>query len=140
MLIRLDKLLSLRKTLQQSYLAELQANYDLSPKRAAPRDPFIQKVEQEVLANLADEAFSVSELAQLLFLSRSQLNRKIKAATGMNTSLFIRHLRLLEARKLLRTSNRTVSEVVYEVGFNSPTYFSQAYKEQFGHKPSEEKS
>ncbi|WP_367389556.1 two-component regulator propeller domain-containing protein [Lewinella sp. LCG006] len=137
-LIRLEKLLHLRKTLQQVYLTELKASFELNQINKHSKHPFIQKVEQEILSNLANEDFSVNELSRALLLSRSQLNRKIKAATGMNTSIFIRHIRLLEARKLLQSSSYTVSEVVYAVGFNSPAYFSQAYKHEFGHNPSEE--
>ena len=57
----------------------------------------------------------------------------------MSTSLYIRHLRLLEAQKLLQDSDLSVTEILYQVGFNSPAYFSQAYKHLFGHNPSEER-
>lgn len=139
LLIRLEKLLALRKALQKKYLEELTNKYGFHPIEDQPRDPFIEKAEQAILANLSQEDFSVNALADILCLSRSQVNRKIKATTGLSTSLFIRHIRLLEARQLLKSSDLSVSEILYQVGFKSPAYFSQVYKNQFGRNPSDER-
>lgn len=139
LLIRLDKLLLVRKTLQQKYLEELKERYGLGHIEVKPGNNFLGQVETAIVKHLSDDSFSVNELAEIIHLSRSQLNRKIKASTGMSTSLYIRHLRLLEAQKLLQHSDLSVTEILYQVGFNSPAYFSQAYKNLFGHNPSEER-
>jgi AraC-like DNA-binding protein len=68
-------------------------------------------------------------------LSQSQLYRKIKALTLLSTAAFIRRVRLQEGKRLLETTELTVSEVAYEVGFTTPGYFSDAFLEEFGTRP-----
>ncbi len=139
LLIRLDQLLATRQVLQQKYLAELSEDLASPVEPERPSQHFIHKVRQLVLDHLSDDRFSVNELAASLHLSRSQLHRKIKALTGMSTSNYIRHIRLLKAKELLQSSDETVSEILFKVGFNSPAYFSQAYKKAFGISPSAER-
>jgi signal transduction histidine kinase/ligand-binding sensor domain-containing protein/DNA-binding response OmpR family regulator len=139
LLIRLDKLLATRQTLQQKYLEELNTGINQPSTTESPSQHFVHKVEQLVLEHLSDDSFSVNELATLVHLSRSQLHRKIKALTGMPASNYIRHIRLLKAKELLQTTDESVSEILYQVGFNSPAYFSQAYKKAFGISPSAER-
>ncbi len=68
-------------------------------------------------------------------LSRVQLYRKVKALTGYSIVELIRITRLKKARTLLRGGEKTVSEVSYEVGFSSPSYFNKCYKDYFGQTP-----
>ena len=70
-------------------------------------------------------------------MSRSQLFRKIKALTGQSPSLFIRAIRLERGKELLQTTEMSISEIAYEVGFSTPAYFSDAFLEAFGVRPSE---
>jgi len=62
---------------------------------------------------------------------------KIKAITGKSTSIFIRSIRLQYAKELLATTDKTVSEVAYESGFNDPSWFSRAFKNEFDFSPSD---
>ena len=94
-------------------------------------------LENIILGHLEEEDFSGNELAQELFISRSQLYRKIKALTGKSTSLYIRFVRLQKAKELLASNTLRISEVAYRVGFKSPVYFSQVYKDTFGESPTE---
>jgi AraC-like DNA-binding protein len=71
-----------------------------------------------------------------LQLSNSQVYRKIKAITGKSTAVFIRSIRLQYAKELLKNTDKTISEIAYEVGFNNPSWFSRAFKEEFGYTPS----
>jgi AraC-like DNA-binding protein len=84
---------------------------------------------------LQDEEFSIEDLGEALYLSRSQLHRKIKALTGKSTTLFIRSIRLQKARVLLESTDLSISEIAYRVGFKSPTYFSQIFKKEVGSSP-----
>ena len=68
-------------------------------------------------------------------LSRSQLYRKIKALTGMSTAIYMRFVRLQKAKELLGSSELSITEIAYRVGFNTPVYFSQSFKEVFGESP-----
>ena len=99
----------------------------------------IGKLRQIVLDNLKNEQFGVEDLAAKYGLSRSQLHKKLKKSIGKSVSQFIREVRLEEAMKLLIDSDLTVSEVAYDVGFSSPTYFSTCFKEYFGYSPAESK-
>ena len=62
---------------------------------------------------------------------------KSSAGTGKSTAVFIRSVRLQKAIDLIRTTDKTISEIAYDVGFNDPSWFSRAFKEEFGYAPSE---
>jgi signal transduction histidine kinase/ligand-binding sensor domain-containing protein/DNA-binding response OmpR family regulator/AraC-like DNA-binding protein len=98
---------------------------------------FLQRVEQAVERHLDNGEFSVEMLSDEVALSRAQLHRKLKALTGEAPSDFIRGLRLRRAHVLLAARAGTVSEVAYQVGFNSPAHFSTSFSRQFGYAPSE---
>lgn len=134
--IRLHHLLALRKTLQQKYSEQFLAG-TAEEISIQEEDPFITKARAIVLAELDNEDFSLHELSEQLFLSRSQVHRKLKAVTGLSTSIFIRNIRLEAAKKLLISSELTIAEIAYEVGFKTPNYFSQIFKETFGKAPSD---
>jgi len=135
LLIRTEKLLDVRRTLQLKYQDNLQD--DKEPLPAPEKDAFIRKAEQLILEHLEEDTFSVHELAGLLFLSRSQVHRKIKALTGLSTTIFIRRVRLQKASKLLADDHLTVAEVAFQVGFKSPVYFSQVFKDAYGESPTD---
>lgn len=99
----------------------------------------VNKLRQIVLDNLKNEQFGVEDLAREYGLSRSQLHKRLKKSIGKSVSQFIREVRLEEALKLMKDKELTVSEVAYEVGFSSPTYFSTCFKEYFGYSPGETK-
>ncbi|MBT8263346.1 MAG: helix-turn-helix domain-containing protein, partial [Bacteroidia bacterium] len=103
----------------------------------ANNNAFIDKLRAIVLENYANEQFGVSDLVEQFGMSRSQLHRKLKSATGQSISQFIREFRLDQALELLRTEDITASEVAYKVGFNSPTYFNTRFNEYFGYPPGE---
>ncbi|WP_425236529.1 helix-turn-helix domain-containing protein [Ulvibacterium sp.] len=100
---------------------------------------FTAKLRQIVLDNLKEEQFSVEDLSAEYGLSRSQLHKKLKKSIGKSVSQFIREVRLDEGLKLLQETDLTVSEVAYEVGFASPTYFNTCFKNYFGYSPGEVK-
>lgn len=137
LLIRMENLLELRKQLQHKYSQTLLTDTSLLAKQEQIQDPFLEKAELAILDHLEKENFSSEELAKALFLSRSQLHRKIKALTGKSTSIYLRMIRLREAQKLLSNTSLSISEIAYKVGFKSPVYFTQIYKDTFGAPPSE---
>ncbi len=135
LMIRLHNLLEIRQTLQQKYSSALISNQAVGATRNK-EDTYIGKVEVIVMRHLEDAAFSIHDLARELHLSRSQMHRKLKAMTGMSPAIYIRHVRLQQARILLGTTDLSISEIAYQVGFKTPVYFSQAFKETFGKSPS----
>src|SRR6056297_3487990 len=98
---------------------------------------FIEEAEALVLEHLANEQFGVSELADAMNMSRSNLLRKIKKQTRLSASQFIRQVRLKEAMELLKEDSSTVSEISYQVGFGSTSYFIKCFREQYGYPPGE---
>lgn len=98
---------------------------------------FIQQLEGVILEQLSNEHFGVSELAAAVNMSRSNLLRKVKKETDLSASQFIRQVRLVEGMKMLRESSLTVSEVSYQVGFGSTSYFIKCFREHYGHPPGE---
>ena len=94
---------------------------------------FINAVEQ----NLGNSEISVEDLASMLGLSRVQMYRKIKALTNYSPAELLRNTRLEHAARLLKTTQRTVSEIAYEVGFTAPGYFTKCYREYFNEAPSD---
>ena len=97
----------------------------------------LEKLRQIVLENLQNEQFSVEELSQTIGVSRSQLHRKLKKLTKKSISQFIREIRLEKALELLRADVASVSEIAYQVGFSSPTYFNSSFRNYFGYPPGE---
>jgi DNA-binding response OmpR family regulator len=136
LLIRSRKLLELRKRLRERY-ATLQPPALAEDKGLQMEDAFLQKVLEIVTQHLSDIDFDMDRLSRSLGMSRSQIFRKIKALTGKSPSLFIRAIRLNQAKELLQTTDMNVSEVAYEVGFSTPAYFSDTFLETFGIRPSE---
>jgi signal transduction histidine kinase/ligand-binding sensor domain-containing protein/DNA-binding response OmpR family regulator len=137
LLIRIKKLINLRKILHDKYAAS--ENLIIKPTKqiASKNEAFIQKVITEINKNIKNVAFNSTVLAENLFLSESQLYRKLKALTNTSTALFIRKIRLQKAKTLLETTNKSVSEICYETGFNEPSWFTKVFKQEFGYLPSE---
>jgi TolB-like protein/AraC-like DNA-binding protein/Tfp pilus assembly protein PilF len=103
----------------------------------ARKSTFIEEAEALIQKNLANEQFGVSQLADAMNMSRSNLLRKIKKQTRFSASQFIRQVRLKEAMKLLKEDSSTVSEISYQVGFGSTSYFIKCFREQYGYSPGE---
>lgn len=100
-------------------------------------DPFLMKFRDFIEQNLSDSDLSVETVGAELGLSRVQLYRKVKALTGQSPVELLRTARLQKGRELLQTTDKTVSEVAYEVGFTAPSYFTKCFKDEFGMSPSE---
>uniref|UniRef100_UPI0040485703 helix-turn-helix domain-containing protein n=2 Tax=Roseivirga sp. TaxID=1964215 RepID=UPI0040485703 len=98
---------------------------------------FLNQLTRVVEEHLADENFGVSELAEAINMSRSNLLRKLKKSTGLSVSLFIRQVRLKRAMALLQSSSQNVSEVSFAVGFSSTSYFIKCFREAYGFSPGE---
>lgn len=133
---RLEQLLFLRKKLirkfQQGEVSKVIAK---QPKNAETK--FITKVIELIHEELDNSTYGSSELSLKLGLSESQVYRKLKAITGKSTAVFIRTIRLQKAKELIEVTDKTISEVAYETGFNDPSWFSRAFKQEFGVAPSD---
>ena len=93
-----------------------------------------------VKAGMGNPDLSVDMLASEMGMGRSQLYRKIKALTNYSPVELLRNLRLKHARELLTTTEKSVSEIAYEVGFSAPAYFTKCYREMYGETPTDIRS
>ena len=100
---------------------------------------FLDRLRQLVQEQMADSDFGVESLASDMSLSRVQLYRKVKALTGRTPVDIIRLSRLNRAKVLLAQGRKNISEVAYDVGFSSPSYFTKCFKEEYGMLPGEVK-
>ena len=100
---------------------------------------FITRFKEVVEARLADSDVSVEDLAADMNLSRVQLYRKVKAISGSSPVELLRTARLNRAYQLLLTTDKSVSEVAYSVGFTAPSYFTKCFKEEYGMVPGDVK-
>ena len=98
---------------------------------------FADRFRRLIEENMSDSELSVEELGSKMGMSRVQLYRKIKALTNYSPVELLRIARLKKAASLLASSEKTISEITYEVGFTSPSYFTKCYKEYFGESPTD---
>ena len=98
---------------------------------------FIKQLRKAIKNHIPDADYSVEDLGDEMGLSRVQLYRKVKALTGYSVVDLLRKARLAKAKHLLETTDMNISEVAYEVGFTTPSYFTKRFKEEYGIKPGE---
>lgn len=100
-------------------------------------DQFFNKINQVVEKFYTDAAFNVDHFAAEMFVSRSQLYKKLKAITNLSANDFINVYRLKKSVELLKKGNLQISEIAYSVGFNDPKYYSRVFRKFFKYSPSE---
>ncbi|WP_339841977.1 ATP-binding protein [uncultured Maribacter sp.] len=136
---RLDQLILVRKKLMKK-LEKSGYSSLLNEEFEDPQTKFLKQIIESVHTHLDDANFGATQLAKELHLSESQIYRKLKSISDKSTAIFIRTVRLQKAKELLQTSSKSVSEIAYVVGFSNPSWFSRAFKDEFGYPPSEEVS
>jgi AraC-like DNA-binding protein len=134
--IRIKNLIEIRRKLQTVFK---DGNVNIRDEKLLnPADQrFMERVIQLINDKLSDVRFDVQMFGQEIGMSGTQLRRKMNAMTGQSPNQFIRSQRLKEAARLIREDYQTVSEAAYLVGFNSLSYFSKCFQEEFGKLPSE---
>ncbi len=104
----------------------------------AAQKQLLDKIKAVVEENISDEEFKVTQLASVVGYSQRQLTRILKQHTGMSPVKFILEIRLQKAYRLLQNKvHFTLSEVRYDVGIPSSSYFNRKFKERFGISPNE---
>ena len=98
-------------------------------------ETFLKTLNDVTMNNMQNPDFSLDDMAGLLNMSRSSLNRKIKGLLDMTPNDYIRLERLKKAAQLLKEGECKVNEICYMVGFNTPSYFTKCFQKQFGILP-----
>ena len=137
LLARVENLLHQRAHLRQLFAqgaAEGKETEEVS--RLDDRDKaFVKQLHDIIKSNMGNSDFGVEDIGAEIGLSRVQLYRKVKAITGSSVVDLLRKARLAKARRLLEANSMNISEVAYEVGFSSPSYFTKCFKDEYGMLP-----
>ena len=96
---------------------------------------FIDRLKDIISSRMSDPELTVESIGEEIGLSRVQLYRKTKSLIGYSPNEFLRICRLRKASAMLSSTEKTVSEIAYSVGFSSPSYFTKCFKEYFGENP-----
>ncbi len=131
LLAKIENIFREREALKKKF-GEMKADIKQSP---GTNLSFIKKAEEIVETNLRNPAFEISEFAAQLSISKSSLQRKIKASTNLNPSEFIRDFRLRKAVELIKQGDLNIDEIAILVGFNSTSYFIRTFKTKYGKTP-----
>ncbi|MDX1471284.1 MAG: response regulator, partial [Flavobacteriaceae bacterium] len=130
----LDRIIQSRDKLIQKSKDEVQG--DIIIGEACPKLTFISKVNKVIIENLNIPNFSIKNLEKETALCNSQLNKKLKSITGYTAVQYVNVIRLKRAKLLLENTDKQIAEVAFEVGFSDPSYFTKAFKKEFGYVPS----
>ncbi|MCU4174276.1 two-component regulator propeller domain-containing protein [Carboxylicivirga sp. N1Y90] len=134
LMLRVNKLLEKRSKQQKQF----QKTIEIDPgevKITSMDEKLIKKAIDLVNKNIGESSFSVEDFSQELGMSRVYLYKKMTSLTGKSPIEFIRIIRLKRGAQLLEKSQMNISEVAYEVGFNSPRLFSKYFKNEYGMLP-----
>lgn len=104
---------------------------------SATESAFVNRLHDYILSNMSNSELNVNDLCAEMNLSRVQLYRKCKAQTDFSPVELVRIIRLKQAKQLLETTQLSISEIAYQVGFSSPSYFAKCYRDQYGVSPTE---
>lgn len=135
LLSRIENLMRSRIMLRSVFAGDKQETEEEEKLNEADKT-FVGRLRTAIQENLGDSDFSVERLGEEIGLSRVQLYRKVKALTGQTPVELLRKARLTKARQLLEKTEKSVSEIAYEVGFTSPSYFNKCFKDEFDINPS----
>ena len=134
LLARIKNLLLVRQKLQAFYSGstpKMPVELNTSPRDQVFMDNLISLIEDKVF----EADFSAAEIPRMVLMSNTQFYRKLKALTGQAPTVFIRRIRFEKAIQLLSTTDLSIAEIAYKVGFSDPNYFTRIFKKEMGRLP-----
>ena len=140
LLIRLRRLFENRQVMQRYFSSAENVNYTSNDKLIGTpaikqEQAFIDQVKAIIYSHITDNSLNAAVLAQKIGMSQSQLYRKMKAISGQTINNYIRNLRLQKSLDLLENTNMDISDIAYEVGFSSPSYYSRSFHKVYQQSP-----
>ena len=117
--------------------AQFRREFRLDEAAPTPDQKFLADLTATVQSHLSDTNLGVEDVARYLGLTRMQLYRKVKAVLGTGVTEFIQSQRLDKAGELLLDDSRSITDVAYELGFSTPSYFSSSFRARYQLSPSE---
>ncbi|MCU0345251.1 MAG: ATP-binding protein [Ignavibacterium sp.] len=134
--VRIKNLLEQRKSLREKFSKEIKVE-PASIAVTSLDNEFLKKAFDVAEQNLSNTEFNSEAFAKEMFLSRSQLHRKLLAVTGQAPGEFVRTYRLKKAASFILEKRLSVTQIAFEVGFSSPSHFTKAFRQQFNCSPTE---
>lgn len=131
LLSRINNLLKSREELKKVYDKGAPIHHEFGVK-----DPLLSHMEALLVNHFRFRNFSIPEIAELMNMTPSKLEREIKRLTGMTPIKYLNDFRLTKAKHMLEKGEMSIFEVSYALGFKSMSYFGKAYKEKYGIAPS----
>lgn len=131
LLSRVNNLLKSREELRNIYDKAAPINHEFGVK-----DPLISLMEALLVNHYRFRDFSIPDMAEIMNLTPSKLEREVKKLTGMTPIKYLNDFRLSKAKQLLEKGDRSIFEVSYALGFKSISYFGKVFKEKYGIAPS----
>ena len=133
---RIDNLMKSNQKRQEKFRVDTEINV-VALEYQSTDEQFLEKAIECIEQHLIETEFDIDTFASELNVSKSTLNRKMKAMIGLSPVEFIRNIRLKHACTLLKKPFINVSEVAYAVGFSNPKYFTKCFKKEFDVTPTE---
>lgn len=133
---KVTNLLRSRKRLKEYY----STSKEIVPENIAFNtldEEFLKEAISIIELHLSDSEFSVDKFSREIGMSRSNLYLKLKAITGESATDFVKRIRFKKAVELIQSKRYTIAQIAYMCGFNSPSYFSTAFKQYYGCMPTE---
>ena len=134
--IRIRKTIENRKKLKEYFQNHLTFG-DKKELLNEVDNSFMERFRRIIEENLMDTDLNIDDIGKSMGLSRVQLYRKVKSLTNYSPNEFIRIIRLKAAEQMMITSEKSISEIAYDTGFTSPSYFTKCFKEYFNENPTD---
>ena len=134
--IRIRKTIENRKKLKEYFQNHL-AFGDKKELLNEVDNNFLERFRRIIEENLMDTELNIDDIGKSMGLSRVQLYRKVKSLTNYSPNEFIRIIRLKTAEQMMITGEKSISEIAYDTGFTSPSYFTKCFKEYFNENPTD---
>jgi transcriptional regulator GlxA family with amidase domain len=136
LLSRINNLIQQRRNLREKFSREGGLPLEKIAQSSAD-EKFVKRIIDIISDHISDTHFNVESLTDAVGMSRMHLHRKIMTLFGQSPGDFLRTIRLNRGAELLKEKTGNISEIAYDVGFDSPAYFSNCFRRQFGINPSE---
>ncbi|MDY4043638.1 MAG: ATP-binding protein [Marinifilaceae bacterium] len=135
--VRIAKLLEQRRTLREKYSNALRNNCTDTVKLLPADQAFVDRLTDIIYSQISDPSLNSDKIAEKMCISKSQLNRKVRVITGSNTTVYILHVRMEKAKRMLSSNDMPIGDIAMLCGFEDSGYFGRVFKQTFQMTPSQ---
>lgn len=136
LLAKIEKTITSRKKLRKRFERDVVNQIKQNGNESSRESEFMSKVQELISLNLSNPDLNVEFLVEKMAYSRTLFFKRMKAASGYAPNEYLRITKMKEAARMLTTTDKSISEISYAVGFTDSNYFSKTFKKHFGETPS----